>query len=62
MDYEEDDNDGEPIIRQITQGDSKTIMRMMRMMMTRMRMKIKRIMMITLMRMTMTIGMMTGDW
>ena len=45
MDYEEDDNDGETIICQITQGDSKTIMRMMRM-----RMKIKRIMMITLMR------------
>ena len=59
MDYEEDDNDGETIIRQIAQGDSKTIMRMMRMRMTRMRMKIKRIMMITLMRMTMTIGMMT---
>ena len=59
MDYEEDDNDEETIIRQIAQGDSKTIMRMMRMMMTRMRTKIKRIMMITLMRMTMTIGMMT---
>ena len=53
MDYEEDDNDEETIIRQIAQGDSKTIMRMMRI-----RMKIKRIMMITLMRMTMTIGMM----
>ena len=31
-------------------------------MMMRRRIKIKRIMMITLMRMTMTIGMMTGDW
>ena len=55
MVYEEDDNDGETIIRQIAQGDSKTIMRMR---MTRMRMKIKRIMMITLMVITVTIGMM----
>ena len=31
-------------------------------MMRRRRIKIKRIMMITLMSMTMTIGMMTGDW